>query len=180
MDANDEYMSLVQSEEHDDAWSLNVFQEVQQYRTTIERAMHSTKQEATASVTSKDRRSQGSSGISRVSSEKRILEEQKKAELQVLKESLKKKQELAQKRLQLEMESEQIAIEEQLAVVEARTKVLDDLESVSTVRSLRDTLHHTQRWHQEVDCNEGRQQVPIVKPRCNYDLLDFPEQMLSS
>jgi len=105
--------------------------------------MHSIEKESTGSVTSKGIGSQCSSGISHGSSEQRILEEEKKAELHILTESLKKKQELAQKRLQLEMGSEQIPIEEQLAVVEARTRVLDDLESVSAVGSLRDALYHT-------------------------------------
>ena len=96
-----------------------------------------------------------------------------------MKESLKKKQELAQRRLQLEMESEQIAIEEQLAVVEAETRVLDHLESISAVGSLRDTLHHTQRWHQEIDCEESRQHVPVSKARCNHESVRVAEQKLS-
>ena len=53
VDANDECISLVQCESHEDAWSLRVFQEAQQYTTTIEKAMESIEKEVTGSVTSK-------------------------------------------------------------------------------------------------------------------------------
>jgi hypothetical protein len=98
-------------------------------------------QQRSDSVSVRSRKSRGST--SSTSSKRsilsaRILEEQKRAELAIRAATLKKKRDLEKEKLRLKLEEEEINIEEEIAISVAKVKILDQMETGSSRKSIFD------------------------------------------
>ena len=140
MDSDEEYIHLLSAEmtkEDRSSWFDEQYEQFEHFKGKIQSwisnsgSATSVKQEDVKSHHSGSQRSGSSRTPSMRStlSSARLKEEQKRAELLVKASALEQKRKLEQAKLELKLKEEQLEIEYQIAIANAKTKVVDDFES---------------------------------------------------
>ena len=132
LDYSDKEKYILEFEDRD-AYLQNFKRTIENYFT----AKEETRSRHTSKSTKSQCRSQSnhSSVLSNISSRK-LMEEQKKAELEAQKAALTKRREIELAKIQLQMEQEELTITTRIAVAEAKSKILDKYEKLEKERSM--------------------------------------------